>query len=754
MAGDLAFVLPDIAEDQQRRHAPGIVQHIAAVPGNDGEGMGRALGIKNGIQIKLLAGSAAGGLPVKDHAAVRLAAGILAGVRGLRVGRGDDLALSGRGDGHVRDHGLRGMIRLDEHAAGGALMACLIVSDERDFDGFPVRKLAGIQHAQLLGGLLRGIRPDRYDLAGGAGGGQRPIQQGNVCNIAPDIQHARDHRTVRRGEQLHLGRGDVHIELVLPGGAVAQRVRQMQGDRVLAVRQRGDVDLLAAGFRDLKGHEFTAVDGIVHLREAAISIRRALPTEGYAFRVRPAHGVNRGSKKRGRAAVDPHGGGSCRAFIARDVHAAHGVGMLAVCKSGNVQRKARAGLIREIRREIRPAVYGIFHPQQIVDIRNACPCEAGAVVLCPFVRQNGHVGRGGRRFVHIQLYALGRAVVARAVRAAHIHGMGAVRESGGVQREGAVGGIVGGVLPRPGRRVRSGWIDNVLHMARAQCGGVSRLIRDTRPGDGMRPGTRPVSRADADRGGLAGRRGIRQESRYRGGGSAAGRLAIRVGGHDPEIIIQVALTEPRNIGQLLTGAVPMQGILARGDLLVGGPEIFPFGGEAGGIAHKLIFILLSVVDADGIPACPAHLVPAQVYPAAFAVGSIAMGCGCQGGCANAGHIGGREIHAFVAGQHIRRTDARPCAARCYGNAIVLFLIRRVKPRRKEPGHIQAVPAGVKGNVYADFTGERGAAVIGHGGCIPAARYQRNFELSIAAYLMNIDVPHGAFNEQIRSRGEF
>ena len=54
-----------------------------------------SLGIKNGIQIKLLAGSAAGGLPVKDHAAVRLAAGILAGVRGLRVGRGDDLALSG-----------------------------------------------------------------------------------------------------------------------------------------------------------------------------------------------------------------------------------------------------------------------------------------------------------------------------------------------------------------------------------------------------------------------------------------------------------------------------------------------------------------------------------------------------------------------------------------------------------------------------------------------------------------------------------
>lgn len=96
-------------------------------------------------------------------------------------------------------------------------MVSLVMGDQHDFNGFAIRKLAGVQNAQLFGVFSHSIRPDRNDLAGRAGGGQRPIEQEGIFDTALDIQHARNHCAIRRGEQFHLGRSDIHIEAVFPG---------------------------------------------------------------------------------------------------------------------------------------------------------------------------------------------------------------------------------------------------------------------------------------------------------------------------------------------------------------------------------------------------------------------------------------------------------------------------------------------------------------------------------------------------------
>ena len=548
------------------------MHHAAAILGDHRQAVQGAFGIQDGMEREFQMRGHAGGLAVKDIPVIVLITGVVRGIGSFLVGGGDDLALRGRGNGDFAREGPCAVVGLDVHAAGGAGMARLIVYGQDDLDGFAVRKFARVQNAELFSALSYAVLPHGNGLSGGTHGSQRPVLEGQIRRRAPDIQYTGDDRAILRRQHRRLRRGPVNEKGQRLGRPVFQRVRQIQRHGMLAVRERGNVDglLAASGSRQRRLH--TLIHRIAHGRKAAIGVGSAFPQEFHLLRIGPDGWFQRHRLHRRRAAVNEQGGSSFRAHIARDIHAPHRDGMLAVRKRGDVDFKSGEGFVRQLCIGIGAAIRGVLHAQQVVQVRDAGPGQAGGCLFGPAVRQDCDLRSRRRGAVHLELRSGRRAIVAVCVHAADIDRMRAVRKRARLEREGAVGAVAARALPVPRRGVLDGrWIDRILDLAAyPQRGGMGGQVRNARPCDRVCAGAGPVHGAYAHRDGLVGRRGIGQD----GIGPAEGRagLPIGVGGLNGKIIVQVRLVRARNIGQLLPSAVPVDGVVSGGHLRIGRPE--------------------------------------------------------------------------------------------------------------------------------------------------------------------------------------
>ena len=232
---------------------------------------------------------------------------------------------------------------------------------------------------------------------------------------------------------------------------------------------------------------------------------------------------------------------------------------------------------------------------------------------------------------------------------------------------------------------------------------VQRHIRQACPRD--RPSLRvaPVCRRYADRRRLVGRRGVRQRSLRLTILRAC--LPVSVGRQDHEIIIQVCFILARNIGQLLPGSVPVQGIVARGHFSVGRPDLFSARRIRGRIAHVDILERAAVRYAQPIPAGQRNAVPRYVDITALRIDAVSVACRLYRRRGQIVRIGSGERHTLLSGQHIRRTDSRPRAVACHRKSVISFLIRRIKPCGENLRQIHVIFARVQGNRLADIRAE-------------------------------------------------
>ena len=246
-----------------------------------------------------------------------------------------------------------------------------------------------------------------------------------------------------------------------------------------------------------QGARITAVDGIVHLREAAISIRRAPQLRVTLSVSAQPTGSIEGSKKRGRRGRSSRWRFLPRLHCPRRPRRAHG-GMLAVCGRAEMS-SGKPAQVLSARFVVRYAPPSMAYSTRSRSLISEMPVHVRLALSSLSIRPAKWTRRARwAAFLSITATAvrpLGAPSCSRCpVPRTYRYGQRPRTEESSVRKPLAV--VLGGKLchAQAGRVRFAAGFDNVLHMARACVGGVSSADPHNTQVMVCVPGTRTVSR--------------------------------------------------------------------------------------------------------------------------------------------------------------------------------------------------------------------------------------------------------------------